>query len=52
MSEFKFPTNKAEYEEMKKTLRAELSDAELDAVVGGNDDKPKNKKKNKEGQQN
>ncbi len=42
--EFKVPTNKEEYEEMKKLLRTEIGDEELDAVVGGNDDvKGKNK---------
>ena len=46
--DFKFPTSKEEYEEMKKSLRKEISDEALDAVVGGNDDKPKNKK-SKEG---
>jgi len=46
--EFKVPTSKAEYDEMVKNLRAPISDEELDAVVGGNDDKPKGKK-NKEG---
>ncbi len=42
--EFKAPTNKAEYEEMLKGLRKEVSMDDLNAVVGGNDDKPKNKK--------
>ena len=46
--DFKVPTSQAEYDEMKKLLRKEISDDALDAVVGGNDDKPKNKKK-KEG---
>lgn len=36
--EFKAPTSKAEYEEMKKMLRAEIGDEQLDAIVGGNDD--------------
>ncbi len=34
---FKVPTSKEEYEEMKKMLRTEIGDEELDAVVGGND---------------
>ena len=46
--DFKVPTSKEEYEAMKKMLRTEIGDDELEAVVGGNDDKPK-KKKSKEG---
>ncbi len=46
--EFKAPTSKEEYEEMKKALRKEINEDDLDAIVGGNDDKPK-KKKDKEG---
>ena len=46
--EFKAPTSQAEWDEMKKMLRSEILDDDLDAVVGGNDDKPK-KKKSKEG---
>ena len=46
--EFKFPTSQAEYEAMKKVLRSEINEDDLDAVVGGNDDKPK-KKKDKQG---
>ncbi len=42
--DFKFPTSQAEWNEMKKSLRSEISDADLDNVVGGNDD-PKMKKK-------
>ena len=44
MAEFevKVPTSKAEYDEMVKSLRSEISDDELDSVVGGNDD-PKGK---------
>ncbi len=36
--DFKVPTSRAEYEEMKKMIRAEISDDELDNVIGGNDD--------------
>ena len=36
--EFKAPTSKEEYEEMKKLLRTEIADEALDAVTGGNDD--------------
>lgn len=36
--EFKFPANQAEWDEMKKALRSEISDDDLDNVVGGNDD--------------
>jgi len=43
--DFKFPTSQAEWNEMKKSLRSEISDADLDNVVGGNDD-PKMKNKN------
>ncbi len=46
--EFKAPTSKEEYEAMKNALRSEIAEDELDAVVGGNDDKNK-KKKNKQG---
>ncbi len=42
--EFKAPTSKEEYEAMNKLLRSEINDEDLDAIVGGNDDKPKNKK--------
>lgn len=35
--DFKVPTSQAEYDEMKKMLRSEISDEDLDAVVGGND---------------
>ena len=45
--EFKFPTNKEEYDAMMKQYRA-IPDDELENIVGGNDDKNK-KKKNKEG---
>jgi hypothetical protein len=50
MEGFKVPTNKAEYDEMVKKLntRSAIADDDLDAIVGGNDDKPK-KKKDKEG---
>lgn len=36
--EIKAPTNKAEMEALRKTLVEEISDDELDAVAGGNDD--------------
>ena len=36
--DFKVPTNQAEYDEMKKLLRSQITDEELDGVVGGNDD--------------
>lgn len=36
--EFKAPTSQEEYDEMKKMLRSEIGDDELEAVVGGNDD--------------
>lgn len=36
--EFKFPTSQAEWNEMKKALRTEIGDEDLDSVVGGNDD--------------
>lgn len=36
--DIKFPTSKAEMEEMRKSLVAEISDDELEAVAGGNDD--------------
>lgn len=44
--DFKFPTSQAEMDELKKmAARAEISDADLDTVVGGNDDvKGKGKK--------
>lgn len=40
MSEFnfKFPTSKEEMEELRKTLREEISDDEVGSIVGGNDD--------------
>lgn len=39
MSEFdiKIPTTQAEMDELRKSLREEISDDDLDAVVGGND---------------
>ncbi len=46
--DFKVPQSKAEYLEMVKNLRTSISDDDLDAIVGGNDDKPKDKK-SKEG---
>ena len=36
--EIKVPTSQAEWDEMKKMLRSEIGDDELDSVVGGNDD--------------
>lgn len=36
--DFKAPTSQAEYDEMKKLLRSQISDDQLDDVVGGNDD--------------
>ena len=42
--EFKFPTNQAEMDALRKGLVQELSDDDLGAVAGGNDDaKGKNK---------
>ncbi len=35
---FKAPTSQEEYNEMKKMLRAEISDDEVALVAGGNDD--------------
>lgn len=35
--EIKFPESKEEYEDLKKMLRTEISDGDLDAVTGGND---------------
>ena len=46
MAEFKAPASQAEWDEMKKMLRSEIKDDELDSVVGGNDD-PKMKDKQK-----
>lgn len=36
--DFKFPTSKEEMDELRKSLRQEISDSDLDAVTGGNDD--------------
>lgn len=36
--EFKVPTNKAEMDELRKSLVEEISDDDLDTVAGGNDD--------------
>ena len=36
--EVKVPTSKEEMDELRKTLRLEIGDDDLDAVVGGNDD--------------
>ena len=41
MSDFKAPVTQEEWEALKKMLRSEISDADLEAVVGGNDDRPK-----------
>jgi len=40
MSEFnfKFPTSKEEMNELRKMLRQQISEDDLDAVTGGNDD--------------
>ena len=34
----KIPTSKEEMEELRKSLRQEISDDDLDQIVGGNDD--------------
>ncbi|MBR3739836.1 MAG: hypothetical protein IKN04_05160 [Clostridia bacterium] len=46
MSEFgfKYPTSKEDMEKLRKQLRQEISEDDLDAIVGGNDDKNKKKK--------
>ena len=36
--DFKVPTSKEEMDELYKTLRQEIDEDALDAVVGGNDD--------------
>lgn len=36
--DIKVPTSKEEMEELRKSIRQEISDDNLDAVVGGNDD--------------
>ena len=41
---FKFPSSQEEWDEMKKALRTEIGDEDLDAVVGGNDDPEMQKK--------
>lgn len=46
--EKKIPATQEEFEAMFG-IRAPIEDADLDAVTGGNDDKPKGKKKVKEG---
>lgn len=46
--EFKVPTSKEEMDALRKTLRQEIDEDMLDAVVGGNDD-VKGKNKDKEG---
>ena len=38
MADFKAPASQAEWDEMKKLLRSEISDDQLDDIVGGNDD--------------
>jgi hypothetical protein len=40
MTEFKAPASQQEWDEMKKLLRREISDSDLESVVGGNDDRP------------
>ena len=46
--DFKVPTSKEEMAELRRSLRQAISDEDLNAVVGGNDDKPKHRK-SKEG---
>ena len=36
--DIKFPTTQAEMDELRKSLVQEISDDDLDAVAGGNDD--------------
>ncbi len=36
--DFKVPTSKEEMDELRKTLRQEISEDELGSVTGGNDD--------------
>ena len=36
--EIKVPTNKAEMEELARSLRQEITEDDLDSVAGGNDD--------------
>lgn len=36
--DFKAPTSQEEWDAMKKTLRSEITDDQLDSIVGGNDD--------------
>ena len=38
MTELKAPASQQEWDEMKKLLRREISDSDLESVVGGNDD--------------
>lgn len=38
LSEIKIPTSKEEMDELRKSLRQEISDDQLDSVSGGNDD--------------
>lgn len=42
--DFKFPTSKEEMEALRKSLREEIDEGDLDAVTGGNDS-PKLKNK-------
>ena len=39
--DFKAPATQEEWDAMKKLLRSEISDSDLESVVGGNDDKKK-----------
>lgn len=36
--DFKFPTSQAEMDELRKSLRQEISEDALDNITGGNDD--------------
>lgn len=46
MTDFKAPMTQEEWDALKTMLRSEISDSDLEAVVGGNDDK-KDKNKNR-----
>ena len=46
MTDFKAPMTQEEWDALKTMLRSEISDADLESVVGGNDDK-KDKNKNR-----
>ena len=43
MTDFKAPMTQEEWDALKAMLRSEISDADLESVVGGNDDKNKGK---------